>query len=112
VCADGCKQQVYMLKEDATSPTITTTVIFITATIDAQERRNVAIADIPRAFMHADMDEQVHVHFTGPMVVQLIKVDKEVYQPCMTMEGGKKVTYVESEKALYGTMQAAWLFWD
>ena len=76
-CADGRKQRSYTAKEDATSPTVTTAAVFLTAVIDALEERDVATADIPGAFMQADMDELVHVRFTGAMVQQLLEIDRK-----------------------------------
>ena len=79
-CADGRKQRAWTNKEDASSPTISTEAVFLTSIIDALENRDVAIVDVPGAFMQADMDELVHVRFTGTMVDLLIKIDAEMYE--------------------------------
>jgi hypothetical protein len=57
-CADGHKQHAYTSPEDAASPTIATKSIFLIAVIDALEGHDVAIIDMPGAFMQADMDER------------------------------------------------------
>jgi hypothetical protein len=111
-CADGRKQRAWTNKEDASSPTISTEAVFLTSIIDALENRDVAIVDVPGAFMQADMDELVHVRFTGTMVDLLLEIDPEMYGPYVTYEGKEKVMYVELLKALYGTMRAARLFWE
>ena len=111
-CADGSKQRAWTTKEDATSPTVSTEAVFLTALIDALENRDVAIVDVPGAFMQADMDELVHVRFTGTMVDLLLEIDAEMYGPYVVYEGNEKVMYVELLKALYGTMRAARLFWE
>jgi Reverse transcriptase (RNA-dependent DNA polymerase) len=113
-CADRRKQRAYTDKEEATSPTIATEAVFLCAVIDAQERRNVAIVDVPGAFMQADMpeDETVHVRLTGIMVDILLDIDHDMYAPFVTYEGKDKVLYVELLKALYGTLRAARLFWE
>jgi Reverse transcriptase (RNA-dependent DNA polymerase) len=111
-CADGRKQRAWTAKEEATSPTIATEAVFLTAVIDALENRDVAIVDVPGAFMQADMDELVHVRFTGTMVDLLLEIDTDMYEPYITYEGKEKVLYVELLKALYGTMRAARLFWE
>jgi hypothetical protein len=108
---DGRKQWIYTKKEDAASPTIATKAVFLTAVVDAVEERDVAVLDVPGAFMQADMDELVHVWFTGKMVDLLLEIDHEMYAPYVTMERGVKVLYVELLKALYGTLHAARLFW-
>jgi hypothetical protein len=111
-CADGRKQRAYTAKEDASSPTVATEAVFLTAVIDALEERDVAVLDVPGAFMQADMDELVHVRFTGKMVDLLLDIDPVMYGPCISYEKGEKVLYVELLKALYGTLRAARLFWE
>ena len=111
-CADGRKQRAYTSKEDAASPTVATEAIFLTAVIEALEGREVAVVDVPGAFMQADMDELVHVRFTGKMVDMLIEINHESYAPYITEERGEKVMYVKLLKALYGTLRAARLFWE
>jgi hypothetical protein len=111
-CADGRKQRAYTAREDAASPTVATESVFLTAVIDALEGRDVAVIDVPGAFMQADMDELVHVRFTGKMVDLLLEIDRDMYEPCVSREGKEKVMYVELLKALYGTVRAARLFWE
>jgi hypothetical protein len=110
-CADGRKQQVYTAKEKASSPTVSVESLMLSCTIDAMEGQDVATADIPGAFMQADMDEVVHIHIEGTMAKILLEIDKKHYEPFVKMHGRKKVIYVQLLKALYGTMQAALLFW-
>jgi hypothetical protein len=57
------------------------------------------------------MDEVLHMRIDGPMVKLLLDIDRELYAPFMMEENGKPVIYVKLEKALYGTLQAALLFW-
>jgi hypothetical protein len=68
--------------------------------------------DIPGAFMQVDIDELVHVRLEGPMAKLLMRVDPDKYRTYMCKENGKQVLYVELQKALYGTLQAAILFWE
>jgi hypothetical protein len=111
-CADGRKQRAYITREDAASPTVATESVFLTTVIDALEGRDVAVLDVPGAFMQADMDELVHVRFTGKMVDLLMEIDQKMYGPCVVKEGKETVMYVELLKVLYGTVQAAQLFWE
>jgi hypothetical protein len=110
-CADGRKQRVYMTKEETSSPTVTTESLFLSCIIDAKEGRDVATADIPGAFMQADMNAVVYVRLTGPLAALLVRVDPKKYQKFVATENGKSVIYVRLLKALYGTMQASLLFW-
>ena len=111
-CADGHKQQACITKEQSTSPTISTNAVFLTAMVDAWENRKVAVLDVPGAFMQVDMDELIHVRFRGEMVDKLLEIDHELYSSYVTEEQGEKVMYMELLKALYGTLQAAQLFWE
>ena len=54
--------------------------MFLTSIIDALENRDVAIVDVPGAFVQADMDELVHVRFTGTIIDLLLKIDAEMYE--------------------------------
>ncbi len=60
-CADGRKQQAHIPREDTFSPTVSTEAVFLTAIIDALEEREVAVLDIPGAFMQANQDGEVFV---------------------------------------------------
>ena len=109
-CADGRIQRLWKSKDETSSPTVMTHSVFLTSIIAALERRNVVSLDIPGAFMQADIDELVHVKLEDELVDILIKIDPK-YAEHVTVENGKKVLYVELQKALYGTLQAALLFW-
>jgi hypothetical protein len=111
-CADGRKQREYKTKEETSSPTVSTEAVFLTAVINAQERRQVMTIDIPGAFMHVDIDELIHVRLEGPMAELLTRVDPDKYRTYLSKENGKDVLYVELQKALYGTLQASLLFWE
>jgi hypothetical protein len=47
----GNKQREYLTKEDSSSPTVATESVLLTSIVDADERRDVAIIDIPNAFI-------------------------------------------------------------
>ena len=72
---------------------------------------DVAMVDIPGAFMQAEMDETVHVRMKGKMAELLVKLDPKLYRKHVQIENGKPVLYVKFLKALYGTLRAALLFW-
>ena len=62
--------------------------------------------------MQADIDELVHVRFTGEMVNMLLHIDHDKYKDYVVTEREDKVLYMELLKALYGTLRAAHLFWE
>jgi hypothetical protein len=49
--AGGNKQRDYISKEDASSPTVATESVLLSCIIDAEEERDVAVVDIPNAFV-------------------------------------------------------------
>jgi hypothetical protein len=47
----------------------------------------------------------------GMMAEVIMKIDPKKYKKFVVQEGGHDVIYVKLTKALYGTLQAALLFW-
>ena len=66
--------------------------------------------DIPGAFMQSDMDELLHMKLEGEIALLLIQLDP-LYKWFLTYQHGTLVIYTELNKAQYGTLQAALLFW-
>ena len=99
------------MKEDASAPTVFIESVMLSCVQDANEGRDVATVDIPCAFMHADMDDIVHVKLFGKMAELLVMLDPKLYRKYVKVEGGKPVLYAKLRKALYGTLKAALLFW-
>jgi hypothetical protein len=83
----------------------------LSAVIDAMEERDVATADMPGAFMQADIDEVAHVKFEGEIAEMLVKLDPALHRKFVKHKNGKTVLCVELLKALCGTLKAALLFW-
>ena len=48
----------------------------LSCVVDALERRDVGIIDIPGAFMQADMDELVHMRLEGKMAELLMQINR------------------------------------
>jgi hypothetical protein len=78
--ADGRKQREVSTKSDTTSPTVALESVLITATIDAFERRDVAIVDVPGAFLTADMDEEVIMCLRGRLAELMVKTAPNIYR--------------------------------
>jgi hypothetical protein len=111
-CAGGRKPRDLVDPDDAWSPTVSNEAMLLTAMIDAIENRDVAVVDIPGAFIQVDMDELVHVRFYEKTVEILPEIDHGMFSPCVTHERGEMALYVELLKALYVTLRAARLFWE
>jgi hypothetical protein len=111
-CADGRSQRGHMTKQETSSPTVATESLILSCVIDAIEERDVATCDIPGAFMQSDMNDKVVMKLEGVMAEVIIKIDPKKYEKYIVEENGKDVIYVILTKALYGTLQAALLFWQ
>ncbi len=110
-CTDGRSQREYTMKEDASAPTVFIELVMLSCTLDANEGQDVGTVDIPGAFMHADMDDNVHIKLVGKMAELLVLADTKLYRKFIKIEHGKPVLYAKLKKALYGMLKAALLFW-
>jgi len=61
----GRAQTLYKNKEDASSFTVSIEAMMLSCAIDAKENRYVVVSDIPGAFLHADMEDSVHMLLEG-----------------------------------------------
>jgi hypothetical protein len=91
-CADGRKQREGSTKSDATSPTVALESVLITATIDAHKGREVAIVDVPGAYLTAEMDEDVSMCIRGRLAELMVNTAPEIYS---------KYIYVGSDNKCY-----------
>ena len=114
---DGSGTRDWISREDAASPTVSMESLVLTSVIDAKEERDEMTADVPNAFIQANMPEiedgkeRVIMKITGVMVDILIKLAPEVYKKFVILENGKKVLHVQVLKALYGMLVAALLWY-
>ena len=100
--ADGSKQRAWMSKEEATSPTVALELVLLSAVIDAKEDREVAVVDIPNAFIQTE-NKALKAHHEcnilkvkGSLAGMLIELAPEVYGPYATKENGIMVLYLEN----------------
>jgi hypothetical protein len=101
-----------MSKEETSSPTVATEALILTCVIGAIRGRDVATCDIPGAFMQSAMKGKVVMKLEGVRAEVIIKIDPKLYKKFVATENGRDVIYVILTKALYGTLQAALLFWQ
>ena len=100
-----------MLKEDSASLTISNEAIFITSVIDAKENREIAVVDLPGAFLYADKDQDVIMFMKGRLAKLMTLIAPQTYQKYMIIEKEEKVLYVKVQKALYGMLKSELLFY-
>ena len=80
------KPRDYILKEDASSPTVATESVLLTAVIAAKEHRDVAVVDIPNAFIQTRVEheeDKAIIRVRGYLVDVLCKIDQN-YKKFMT----------------------------
>eukprot|EP00980_Cylindrotheca_fusiformis_P001123 scaffold313_cov73-Cylindrotheca_fusiformis.AAC.1 len=94
---NGKPTRDWLSREDAASPTASLEGVFLTATIDAHEGRDVMTADVPNAFIQTQMPERkegedrVIMKITGVLVVDLlVELDPQTYKNFVVFENGKK----------------------
>ncbi len=113
--ADGSKQRTFegYKRSDGTSPTVSTDGLLITAAIDGYEGRDVAIMDIPGAFLQAENDEFVLMLLRGKLAEMMVKIDPSLYRKYVFIgKGQQPMLYVKLNKALYGMLRSALLFYN
>ena len=114
--AGGNKQRNTIEKEDNASPTAALESVLLTSTIDAAEERDVAVIDIPNAFIQIRIknnEDRVVLLFRGNLANLLIKTAPEIYRKHITInKNGETVMYVRALNAIYGIMKAALIFYQ
>jgi Reverse transcriptase (RNA-dependent DNA polymerase) len=97
-------------KSETASPTVSTDALVLTIMVDAHESRDVGTADIAGAYLKADMDDFVIIKFTGQSVRILCEMNPE-YKKLVVLENGSEVLYGRLDKALYGSVKSALLWY-
>ena len=108
---NGKVQRGLYTKEQTASPTATLDGFLLTCITDAIEGRDVAITDIKAAYLNAVMKDIVHMKISGPEVRILCELDPKLKQ-FVTTEQEKEVLYVQLDKALYGCVKSALLWYE
>jgi hypothetical protein len=100
--AGGNTQHGHVTKEESSSPTVSTEAVLLTSIVDACEGRDVAVVDIPNAFIQTKVDDAkdcVIIWITGVIVDWLVKVAPKVYASYIAMNS-KGVNSLESRGSI------------
>jgi hypothetical protein len=97
--ANGRPQKALYTKDETSSPTVSTDALMMSVMIDACENRDVAIADVTGAYLHAFLDDFTLSKLEGESVEIMCSVC-EKYRNFVTCENGKKVLYLQLLKSL------------
>jgi hypothetical protein len=111
-CADGRKQRETATPGEAASPTVSLESVMITAAVEAHDGCDIAVVDVPGAFLSEEMDEEVIMTLRGRLAELMVKTAPNIYRKYITLESNNRpVLYVLLQKALYGCLQSALLFY-
>ena len=108
---NGRVQRGLYTKEETASPTVSTDAFFLTSIIDAIEGRDKAVTDIKGAYLNAPMKDEVLMKITGPEVELFCEIEPSLRE-FVTVERGRNTLYVQLDKALYGCVQSALLWYE
>jgi hypothetical protein len=90
--------------------------VLLTCIIDADKRRDVAVIDIPNAFIQTrveDKKDMAIIMIRGILVDILLDIAPDVYKPYVTTDRkGVKPLIVQCQNAIYGTMMASLLCYN
>ena len=115
VVAGGNLQQGHVTKEESSSPTVSTESVLLTSIVDALEERDIAIIDIPNAFIKTrvqDAKDHIIIRITGVIVNWLAKAAPKVYAKYVAVNSRReKSLLMECFNAIYGTMVAGLLYY-
>jgi len=87
---DGSKQRLWINSEEVSGPTVAVESVMLSAIIDAKEQREVAVVDIPNAFIQTNNEKLKSYHETdimkvkGSMADMLAEIDPGTYGPYLT----------------------------
>jgi hypothetical protein len=87
--AGGNKQRDYISKEDASSPTVATESVLLSCIINAEEERDVAVINIPNAFVQTRVKEEKDIaiiKLRGVLVDILVEMAPDVYKSYATTD--------------------------
>ncbi len=111
----GIKQCDYLSKEDSSSATTATESVLLTSIVGAAEKRDVAIVDIPNAFIQMRVENEkdcIIICIQGVGVDWLVGIAPKVYSQYVTVrKKGEKQLLVECTNAIFGKMVAALLYY-
>jgi hypothetical protein len=113
-CANRSKQKRYLKTDESVySPTVSTEALLATLIVDAKEKRDIAIYDIPGAYLQTELppDKEIHMKLRDEFVDIMCEVNAD-YLPYVVYENGKKVLYVKILRAIYGCIESVLLWYN
>ena len=69
-----------MIKEKASSPMVSLKAMMLSCAINAKEGRYVIVTDIPGAFLHADIEDDVHMILKGTIAELIVELELTIFR--------------------------------
>lgn len=108
--AGGHQQDRLLYKlNELSSPTVGTSSIFMVLALAAEEGRKVVTLDFPGAYLNSRMQRKVAMRLEPLLASMLLKKFPERYEATVRSDGSVVVVL---DKALYGTVEAAKLWYE
>lgn len=103
---------IKQLQRRMCNPQVSIDSVFMTCTLEASERRDVAVIDLPGAFLHVDCNDHVIMRFQGRLDRLMVLATPQIYRTYITT-GSKheSILFVKLQKALHGMVKSALLFY-
>ena len=114
-CANGSIQWNWISSDNMASLKFTESVLLSTV-IDAEEECNIAVIDVPNAFVQTEVSEWddnrncMVMKIRGILVDILCNIDPS-YKEFVVIEHGENVLYTHILRAIYGLLVSAFLFY-
>ena len=108
---NGKVQRGLYTKDETASPTVDQDSLFVTCIVDAIEGRFKVTSDVRGAYLNAKMKDRVIMRISGPEVDFFCDLDPTLKEFVVTVKG-KKVLYVQLDRALYGCVKSSVLWYD
>jgi len=79
-CANRMPQTWKTTKDKVSSPTVSLEAMMLSCTIYAKEGKYLVVTDIPGDFLHADMEENMHMILEGTISKLINKLEPNLYR--------------------------------
>jgi hypothetical protein len=109
MCTNGHKQKdSTWLKQETTSPTVATELVFITAIIVVHKGRHIDCFDIPGAYLHTNVGKDITMVLKCRLAELMVQVVLNLCRKYITVNRkGTTILYVMMQKALSGLLRSA-----
>jgi len=67
-------------KTETSFMTISLEAMMLSCAIDTKEERYITVTNIPRAFLHANINEDVHIILDGGIAEPILKLEPKLYR--------------------------------